>query len=107
MTPAEITKARDRILRDVMAETPEEYRGSLLTVAIKSNNSNNSMRDKAAFIDCFVLVSILSQVGIVNLHDDDDNDDDYHDLVDHDGLEYEVDDDGRIIEFSIFDEEET
>jgi len=101
MTPAEaeITKAssRDRILRDVMTETPEEDRGRLLTVAI------DSMPDKVAFIDWIVVVSILSLIGIVNLHDDDV---DYRDLADHhNGWKYKVDDDGRNISLIIFDED--
>ena len=85
MTPAEAEmKARDRLLRDVMAETPEEDRGRLLAVAIES------MPNKAAFIDWVILISILSQTELVDLHDDDV---DYRDLVDRYGWEYEVDDD--------------
>ena len=70
MTPAEavIMKARDRILQDVMTETPEEDRGRLLTVAIDSNMPNNN---KAAFIDWIVVASIFSQARLVDLHDSD------------------------------------
>ena len=92
MTPAEAEmKARDQLLQDAIAETPEEDRGRLLAVAIES------MPNKAAFIDWVILISILSQTELVDLHDDDV---DYRDLVDNlvycSIWYYEVDDDGRI-----------
>ena len=59
-TKAAAAADRDRLMRDIMTETAEEDRGRLLTVAI------NTMPNKAAFIDWIVVVSILSQVGIVD-----------------------------------------
>ena len=86
MTPTEAKmKARDQLLRDVMTETAEENRG-ICTLDYR----------KAAFIDWVILLFILSQVGIVDLHDDDD-DGGWSDSA----RVYNSDDDGRITESSL------
>jgi len=108
MTSAEAeTKARDRILQELMAATPEEDRGELINIAVKSASNN------VAFIDWVVLVSVLSQAGIVDLDemqegivDLHDKEKDYRDLIYHDDWFYDVDDDGRIIELSIGNKED-
>ena len=86
-------KARDRVLRDVMTETSEENRGRLLTIAM-----DNMPHAKYSFIDWVIVVSILSQVGIVDLHDEEE---DYNDLLDRDDWGYRIDLDGRVTRFDI------
>ena len=61
------------------------------------------IRDKAAFIDWVIVVSILSQVGIVNLHG---YNGDHRDLAEDYAWSYKVDDDGRITSLCIHGDEE-
>ena len=92
---ASVIAAMGALMKEVMIETPKELRGRLMNICVDSHPP------EVVFIDWVVLVSILSQVEIVDLHDDDD---DYRDLLDHDG--WEVNDDGRITTLSIGDKED-
>ena len=104
-------------MKDILAEAGD-LRGRLMAVFA------NCIPDKMDFIEGMSLVSILSQIGIVDLRDedihidltiddntaisdtnddaadDDDNDEDKDDKM----WSYEMDDDGRITKLEIFDE---
>ena len=58
---AVIIKARDDLMKEVMVETPKELRGTLMNICVDSHPQ------KVVFVDWIVVVSILSQVGIVDL----------------------------------------
>ena len=84
-------------MKEVIVETPKELRGRLMNICVDSHPQN------VAFIDWVIVVSVLSKVGIVNLHNDDVN---CRGWVYHQYWSYEVDDDGRITSLSIGEEEQ-
>ena len=55
-------KARDSLLRDVIAETIEADRGKLMNICI------NSIPSKLLFIEGVILISALSKMRSVDLH---------------------------------------
>jgi hypothetical protein len=84
---------RDRVLRDITVEIPEDDRGKFLTIC------HNSIPEKVAFIDGAVVMLILIKVGLVDLNDVE------NDRIDFDVSHmwsYEIDtDDGRIKSLTI------
>ncbi|MGK3749633.1 MAG: hypothetical protein ACI8RD_001929 [Bacillariaceae sp.] len=60
-------KARDRLLRDDIAETPEAGRGKLMNICI------NSTPNELLFIEGVILISALSKMRFVDLHNVEDN----------------------------------
>ena len=94
-------KARDSLLRDVIAETIEADRGKLMNICI------NSIPSKLLFIEGVILISALSKMRSVDLHNieydhiDIRNSNSFFIFSDVDNLKCTVDDDGRIIELEI------
>ena len=81
-------KDRDRLMREVMAETAEKERGRLLTIASKTAPK------RVAFVDWVILVPILSKIGIVNLRN-------RTDRIRDARWSYKADKNGRIMELRI------
>ncbi|MGK3761477.1 MAG: hypothetical protein ACI8RD_013795 [Bacillariaceae sp.] len=102
---AAVVKANDRMLRDVIAETPAEDRGKLMTIC------SNSIPDKLFFIEGFILISALSTMGFVDLHNVTNDIIEFENqqidmmgfLIHLDNYRFEctIDDDGRIKKLSI------
>jgi len=111
---AAITKAREQSMKCILEEIPEEHRGRFTTICV------NSIPDEVSFVDGMVLILMLIQMGRFRLDDSTidridfnlekvedvyDSDDDYEsnwkyeiDLYD---VHPKIDEDGRIIAFSI------
>merc|ERR1712003_468581 len=89
-------KERDKIIRDVSAETAEGDRGRLMSVCISNCPTN------VAFIDFVVLISSMSRGGIINIERGvSDNFDFGSDMGFGDGWLFLTDEDGRIRELNV------
>jgi hypothetical protein len=94
-------KARDSLLRDVIAETTEADRGKLMNIYM------NSIPSKLLCIEGFILISALSKMRFVDLHNIEDdridirNSNSFFIFSDVGNLGCTFGDDGRIIELEI------
>jgi hypothetical protein len=61
---AESIKLRNQLLREIIAETPEEDRGALVTVCI------NYLPKEMDFLDGIIYVLALSKGGLIDLHNE-------------------------------------
>jgi hypothetical protein len=61
---AESIKLRNQLLREIIAETPEEDRGALMTVCI------NHIPKEMDILDGIIYVLALSKGGLIDLHNE-------------------------------------
>jgi hypothetical protein len=104
-TNAIAVKSMDRLLRDILSDTPEEDRGKLITVCL------NSIPNKMNFVECVTLVSAFSKMGMVDINNIE-NDrihfgnykgGDHYDFCGNNfDADFTIDDDGRITGLDIY-----